>query len=436
MINIVLNRDYGPVKQNFNHIFKDGYNVLVGSNNSGKSAIIQYVFQNLVREVTEYGAGKVCLILPERIFVDSTYETSGRKLEEHNDQLAMILVSSPLSYNTYASPPRSELAKLLLTHDDLIKQNNKLNEFLQKLELPELIIGPGQNITFEYISVGFQGSGLRSLLPIISALTDPKIKVLLIDEPELSLEPKVQKLLRDLLYEVSKEKLIVVTTHSHLFLNRKDASFNKKVWKEDGTTRITELNNDSELYDLTFSLLGNNLSDLFFPENFIIVEGSSDEIIINKILELKEIDKTKVKVVSASGIEKVSNIMNAITDTLTPLVINDSPYKKRVVVLIDKRNTQNKDEVGKIEKELTDRFFELDVPSLEEYIPEELYIKAGRNKKSDLNEREKVKNEYLKLSKLKKEISNSISSILEESDIEKISIINDAVERAVKREIS
>src|SRR2546430_17499266 len=66
----------------------------------------------------------------------------------------------------------------------------------------------------------FQGSGLRSSFGILAALTDDNIKLLLIDEPELGLEARYQKLLRDLLVETSKSKQIIVSTHSHLFLNR------------------------------------------------------------------------------------------------------------------------------------------------------------------------------------------------------------------------
>ncbi len=430
MININLNKDYGPLKQNFSYTIKNGYNVLVGANNSGKSAIIQFIFQHLVREVQEYGSGKLSIILPERVFVDSTYETSGRQLEVHNTELAQRIYKSPGNYNTYSAPPISELSKLLLTHDNLIKQNNMLNDYLDRLELPELVIGPGQNISFEKISVGFQGSGLRSLLPIVAALTDPQIQVLLIDEPELSLEPKVQKLLRDLLYDVAQKKTIIVTTHSHLFLNRVNVDFNSMVWKDGAVTRIKELNTNSELYELTFKLLGNSLSDLFFPENFIIVEGVSDQIMANKILDLKQIDKSKIKVVSSTGIEKINKIKEAIINTLMPLVINDSPYKKRVVVLIDQRNEQNREKVEEIEKELGDRMYELTVPSLEEYLPEALYLKAGRDKAADQTSLASAKN-YQDSVVIKREISDSIAAILEISDLDSIPIISSCIDKAI-----
>jgi hypothetical protein len=50
------------------------------------------------------------------------------------------------------------------------------------------------------------------------------------------------------------------------------------------------------------TLLGSSAEDLFFSNNFLIVEGATDQIIAEKIMELKGIGRTKIKVVSASGI--------------------------------------------------------------------------------------------------------------------------------------
>jgi predicted ATPase len=79
------------------------------------------------------------------------------------------------------------------------------------------------------VLVHLQGSGLRGLLPILAALTHPNIQVVLIDEPEISLEPRLQKVLRDVLVEKSEQKVIVIATHSHLFLHRDVTGANQVV---------------------------------------------------------------------------------------------------------------------------------------------------------------------------------------------------------------
>lgn len=430
-MNINLTGDYGPLKTNLNFALKEGYNVLVGANNSGKSAIIQFIFKWLIREVPEYGSEKVALVLPDRVYIDQTTQSGERELRLHNDELANQMAGAPLPYYSLVGPSRSELFKLLISHNDLESQSSLLRNYLEKIGLPKhLISGSRQNINFDQISVGLQGSGLRSVLPILAALTHPGIEVLLVDEPELSLEPRVQKLLRDLFYEISMTKRIIVTTQSNLFLNRKYFAANFKVRKDNGAVSVEEVSSESELYDLTFALLGNSLSDLFFPENFLIVEGPSDQVIVEKALELKGIDKFKVKVMSTSGVHNLNNAKEAILNALKPLVINDSPYKKKVVVMTDQRNQETANKVQEVQDELTDRFFELTSPSLEEYLPPELYVKAQRVKDDDKAKLEGFKNNYIEQKKLKKEISDQIAAVMELTDLDTIPIIKDAVEKA------
>jgi hypothetical protein len=37
-----------------------------------------------------------------------------------------------------------------------------------------------------------------------------------------------------------------------------------------------------QLYDVTFDLLGSSTEDLFFPHNYLIVEGASDQVIAER----------------------------------------------------------------------------------------------------------------------------------------------------------
>jgi predicted ATP-dependent endonuclease of OLD family len=231
----------------------------------------------------------------------------------------------------------SELPKLLMHHTSFLKQANKLLDYFEYLNLPPFDLRDTQEVIFEEIQVIFQGSGLRSIFSILAALTDNNTKLLLIDEPEQSLEPKLQKLLRDLLYDASKQKQIIIATHSHLFLNRRDVTSNYVVRKRENNFSFYPVTTEEELYEITFDLLGCSLEDLFFPNNFLIVEGSTDQIIVEKVMQLKDIDKSKIKVVSASGVSKVTNILSSVYTSLIPVVLKDSPYKNKVIVLVDRQ---------------------------------------------------------------------------------------------------
>ena len=423
--------NYGPLQQGFSFEVKDGYSVLIGPNDLGKSAILQLIFSKLVRDVHEIGPEKVCIILPERIFVEISTETGNKQLQNHNTDLAGTIATSVLTYQNWNSPPQNELLRLLLTHSNFVKQVGELNKYLERVGLPEAVIGKAQNISFEGVPVVSHGSGIRSMLPILAALTDPTIEVLLIDEPELSLEPKLQKMLRDILLEQSETKRIIISTHSHLFINRGDYSSNYVVNKNDEVT-AKPLSSQSELFDLVFTLLGNSVQDLFFPGNFLIVEGASDQVIMEKALELLEIKNDKIKVVSASSIGNVGNIYKSISNTLLPLVMDSSPYSQKVVALIDKPRKENDKELFEIKKVLKERLFELSSYSIEEYLPDALYTRAGRNKKDDLKvlTQAKDKGDYQSLSELKKELSNALALSLNKTDLENLKTLNEAIEKA------
>lgn len=193
---------------------------------------------------------------------------------------------------------------------------------------------------------------------------------------------------------------------------------------------MKRVSSEAELYDITFKMLGSSVEDLFLPYNYMVVEGMSDQIIVDRVKELKGIGTTRVKVISASGVDNVSNMLHAVCNSLTPLVVHDSPYKSRVIALVDKPRKTSDEHYKQLKKVLKDRLFTLDQHSLEEYLPAYVYDKCGRNKQADLEEIIRVKDDHDQLSALKTEISNAIAGILAVEDIENVQIIADAIDLA------
>jgi AAA domain, putative AbiEii toxin, Type IV TA system len=435
-IDFTLDAQQGPLPGGFHIDLEGDYIALVGANNAAKSSILQAIFKKFFNRANSRGKFDTCLILPERIFIETTTQTGSRTLEGYNlDLQSTVSGNANRSYNaTNIGPQSSELPKLLLNHWNFVQQYHRINSYLQHFGLPQFILDGPQEIKFEEVQVSVQGSGLRSAFAILAALTDEHIKLLLIDEPEQSLEAGVQKLLRDLFYQVSSEhgKQIIVTTHSHLFLNRRDFASNYAVSKTNGQVSVNRVASMAELYDITFRMLGNSVEDLFLPYNYMVVEGMSDQIIIDTVKTLKGISTTRVKVISASGVDNVPNMLVAVCNTLTPLVVNDSPYNSRVVALVDKPRKTSDEHYKQLKKVLKDRLFTLDQHLLEEYLPEYLYDKCGRTKQVTLEELIGVKADYDRLSALKTEISNAIAGILTAEDIENIPLISDAIDKASK----
>ncbi len=154
---------------------------------------------------------------------------------------------------------------------------------------------------FDDVAGHYQGSGLRALLPILCALTDPDLRLILIDEPEEALEPRLQKAVRDLLIEKAEDRTIMVSTHSHLFLNRREAQQNLRVSRSNGNVMVESTTSPEELFEVTFNLLGNSTEDLFFPANYLVVEGAADQIVVDRVLALLSVPHGRIKVIQPAG---------------------------------------------------------------------------------------------------------------------------------------
>jgi ABC-type hemin transport system ATPase subunit len=429
---LVVQQQYGAIPANFHYDLRTGYTVLLGPNNAGKSALLQALFRKLAGDDSLAGLERIALILPDRQNVQASTETAGRVLASWNQQLLQELGGEPLRYGGEANPPsRSELARILM-HGSFIQQNHAMNNLLERIGLPSFDLREGQQIHFGEVLVHLQGTGLRGAFPILAALTHPRIQAVLIDEPELSLEPRLQKVLRDILIETSETRIIVVATHSHLFL-RRDVIEANQVIERTGPNEISlrTLSDRAELLDLTFDLLGSSTEDLFFPGNYVIVEGASDQEILAKVLDLLGRPSPSIKVLAARGIDSVRDAVEAVYRASVPLIVNDSPYARRVVALIDQPSKPEAENLVKLKNTLGDRLYTLDQPSIEEYLPAALYAKAGRNRDDDLAQLSSLKQDRAARNRLKKEIAVAIASVLRTDDFDSIPTIVQAAQRAI-----
>ena len=125
-------------------------------------------------------------------------------------------------------------------------QVQKLNSYLEYLGLPKCEIQETQEDILEQLQNISLKSGLQSILAILAALTDDYIKMVLIDEPEVYLHPQLQKQLRELLYVASKEKQIIITTHSNIFINRKDYSSNYFISRDNNQFSISRAYSEAQ----------------------------------------------------------------------------------------------------------------------------------------------------------------------------------------------
>ena len=139
------------------------------------------------------------------------------------------------------------------------------------------------------------GDGIWSIFTICASLFDaPEKSVVVIDEPELSVHPALQKRLMALFLEYSKTHQIILCTHSPYFINW------AAIVNGANLTRVVQEGSVSKCYSISDECrhsFGGILRDLnnphtlgieaneafFLEDSIILVEGQEDVVIFNKM---------------------------------------------------------------------------------------------------------------------------------------------------------
>lgn len=139
------------------------------------------------------------------------------------------------------------------------------------------------------------GDGIWSIFTVCAALFDaPEDSIIVIDEPELSVHPACQRKLMELLIEYSRNRQIIISTHSPYFISWRafvDGASLIRVVKEDADSKCYCVKDESRrtitgiLRDLNNPhILGLEANEVFFlNDRIILVEGQEDVVIYRKI---------------------------------------------------------------------------------------------------------------------------------------------------------
>jgi len=150
----------------------------------------------------------------------------------------------------------------------------------------------------------YWGDGIISLFKIVASFIEENDKeILVIDEPELSLHPQLQKRLAVLLAKYSTNKQIILITHSSYFIRWEDFKNGAKIIrlnkKEDKKCEVFFLKNDAFYYEKLVSLsedwqrpylLDAVAREIFFGENVVFTEGQEDVGLIKKFIREKSLE--------------------------------------------------------------------------------------------------------------------------------------------------
>lgn len=142
------------------------------------------------------------------------------------------------------------------------------------------------------------GEGLLSVFTIVDALYDSKPgELIVIDEPELSLHPGLQRKLFDLFTEFASDRQIIIFTHSPFFINWNILINGGKLSRivKEGTNSIIYELQDTTIHELSGLLenynnphiLGLQANEIFFLEDRIVLVEGQEDVIFMKIIMRK-----------------------------------------------------------------------------------------------------------------------------------------------------
>jgi len=217
--------------------------------------------------------------------------------------------------------------------------------------------------------------------------------IFIIEEPENNLHPNFQKEIPNILNsifekinpEIAKTIFFFISTHSPFIITASSKYHNHKVYPlQNGKPLSIDFykqswieTNESNGYKgsqcayIVNKMLGADISDIGYPENYGILEEYSLQIILDSARE-KGIIKN-IQFVSASGISKVADFSNTIyeLEKLNTLIKCNPYYFDKYFIIIDNLDeiddSKLKDRMKKIKKRLDSRFIELSKHLLEDY---------------------------------------------------------------------
>ena len=323
-----------------------GLSTLVGPNNSGKSTIIEAFNALNSRDTPSFSTGKRNVKAGDKVEIilentdgnqksiisqeNSSSETNFLNREIEPTPEKIYVIPSRRYFNPYFNKNEVNRERYVLNNSlpqyrgaeirqfsqrlfDI--QNNKKEEFNDALgkvltPCPNWTIDRSDHgqyfLKFKYDELSHSsdgvGDGIISLFFAISSLFDSREEdIIVIDEPELSLHPSLQKKLMSSFKHYAKSRQIIISTHSPYFIdvesivnggrivrvNKDKLDSNIHILSEeiaDKFDRFTRNYNNPHVFGLTSKEV------FFLDDNIILTEGQEDVIFYNKLLNQLNLD--------------------------------------------------------------------------------------------------------------------------------------------------
>lgn len=269
--------------------------------------------------------------------------------------------------------------------------------------------------------VGAASSGERELLTYLFAIFALNVRdaIIIVDEPELHLHPKWQKTLLQLFIRLAQStgNQFLLATHSPTFVSPESIQFVSRVFSHQQRSHILRLNTTilPEAKHLLNIVNSQNNERLFFADEVVLVEGLSDRIFFEAVLDQhgrSSSSRSILEVISVGGkgfFEAYTKVLRACEMRYS--IISDLDYVEQVGSHEIKALFQI--DTKEIKTDVIENIKSLDGDALVEAIENALsngdwkhatqvwsYIKARRRKlRNDLNKDDAAKLDEFLMSK-------------------------------------
>ena len=152
------------------------------------------------------------------------------------------------------------------------------------------------------IPIGMTGEGSQALLRLMDQLEDDS-QIVAIEEPETHLHPGLVKQVGKLFEnKANTGKQIFVCTHSPFLVEHSALNNFYVVKKERDRTQISSIGDTEGLRDMLLDI-GMRPSDILFSDAILLVEGLSDEIVVNGVSNKIDtsLAERHIKIIRANG---------------------------------------------------------------------------------------------------------------------------------------
>lgn len=419
-----------------------GLSVIIGANNTGKTTIVEGIkYYQCDKDSISFSEGKRNAKTDKKVKItyndenDKTVELytvnnggsqveligttdynnipfvlPSRRFVEYNMNKTLNIPRVSYLLSQFTTNRKSTLNQYEYRIFKWVKNKNEFDKILKKIILEPFdwtvelndsgsyyvkIIFPDNKIVHTREGVG---DGFWSIFTIVDCLYDSRPNdIIVIDEPELSLHPIFQKRVLELLVDYSKERQIIISTHSPYFISHESIINGGNIIRtykdNNGNIETNSITNDDREFLKNIDedinnphIFGLDAKEIFFcEENIIVTEGQEDVIIINKICKTLNIKLEAslfgwgaggagnifhiLEMLSHLGYKKVSAIFDGDKKSLYEKCKKQFPYYN--IIILFKDDIRDKEEHfikakvgitqknGNIKEEYKDKFLNI-----------------------------------------------------------------------------